>query len=281
MKKLALLAAMALFVTTTFLSAQPKSPDTGAKVGAKTSDPRIETLLAMSPAERRAYLKGLSANERRGLWAKLHQTLWARRGVNPPSATGSGQYNKPIPIGGGKAKVRQKLLGTIVYDSGFPTIGFGGNQIVGNRFNTHTGIPVVLSGTVSTIQALVVPGPINTTSSAGFVLLGPQTGGGGASALFSTFTGAFGVISSVTFAGLGVSYTGSSFFVLFGDFASSYIPVVGTGTTLGQGHHAVVGYTGGAFPNITGTGVLGSLFNSYVRARGNIVPVELMTFEVE
>lgn len=283
MKKLIFIAMAALILVTTFVSAQPKAPDASAKVGSKATDPRIAELLAMSPAERRETLRNLPREERRGLWFAVQQALVANRGGAPAPAAGSGRYDGTgFPLDLGKAKkVPKKIIGTITYDSGFPTIGFGGGAIIGNHFNTHTGIPVLASGTVSTIRALVVPGPANTTSSAGFVLEGPQTVGGGAFAIFSTFTVATGVIDSLTFSGIGASYTGSSFFVLFGDFASVYIPVYGTGTTLAQGHHGVVGYTGGMGPNITSTFDFGGALNSFIRTRGNIVPVELMTFDVE
>jgi hypothetical protein len=176
-----------------------------------------------------------------------------------------------------------KSIGTIAYDSDFPSISFGGGALVGNRFDTHTGIPVIASGTVSTVQAVVVQGPAftQTSSNAGIFILGPQTVGGGAPGLFSTFTTASGVLDTVSFAGLGVSYTGSEFFVLLADNAGSYVPVLGTGTTLGQGHHGLVGYTGGSAPSITGTFNFGNAFNTLVRATGNIVPVELMSFGVE
>lgn len=256
------------------------APDAGTTVEAQ-----IQKLLAMSTEKRRAYLKALAPEERRGLWMKVKQADFKRR--NGEKASYKDLKGFPVDAGGWKSakKVATKAtVGTITYDSGFPTTAFGGGELVGNHFDTHTGIPVCNPGTISTIQALVVPGPANTTSSAGFVILGPQTTTmtmGGAAALFSTFTAATGVIDSISFAGLGVTYTGSDFFVLLGDFANSYVPVVGTGSTLGQGHHAVVGYTGMAFPNITRTFDFGNVFNSFVRARGVIVPVELMKFEVD
>lgn len=179
------------------------------------------------------------------------------------------------------------IVGSIVYDVGVVDTTFGGGAIIGNRFDTHTGAPVLASGTVSSVQAVVVQGPAfnSMNDSAGFVLLGPQTGMGGAFAIFSTFTnGLTGMTETVTFTGIGESYTGSSFFVLFGDFASSYVPAYGTGTTQGQGGHGVVGYTGGMGPNITNTFDFGGVRNGLVRATGNIlstVPVELMKFEIE
>lgn len=263
------------------LSAQ-SGPDSTA-AGATSLDAKVEKLLAMPAKERRAELKKLSPGERKGLWMAVQKAHFADRG-EPARYRDLEGFPVNVQQGfGGKKKVAPKAaLGTIAYDSAFPTIGFGGGAIVGNRFNTHTGIPVCNPFTVSTIQALVVPGPANTTSSAGFVLLGPQTAPGGAAmALFSTFTVATGVIDSLTFAGLGVTGTGSEFFVLFGDFASVYIPVFGTGTTLGQGGHGMVGYTGGMFPNITSTFDFGGALNSFIRATGIIVPVELMAFEVD
>jgi hypothetical protein len=260
------------FLAAIALTAPGGSAATGPVSGADAST-QVAALAAMSGAERRAALAGMSAAARGAVYAQARQR-WGSGGRNPGVYRGGG-----FPVSGGRLLPR-RVVGTIAYDSGFPSTGFGGGNIVGNRFNTHTGVPVLASGTVSTIQAQVAPGTANTTSSAGFVLLGPQTVGGGAMALFSTFTNATGVIDSLTFPGIGVSYPGSSFFVLFGDFASVYIPVFGPGTTQGQGHHGVVGYTGGMGPNITGTSNLGGL-NSFIRATGNIVPVELMEFDVQ
>ena len=74
----------------------------------------------------------------------------------------------------------------------------------------------------------------------------------------------------------------NSFFVLMGDRANEYIPVLGTGSNEGQGHHGVVGYSGGMLPNITNTFNFGNALNTFVRASGNLVlPVELMSFDVE
>ena len=241
-------------------------------------DARIASLMAMSKDQRRAELKQLSPDQRRELWFALKRTKGAQRGQQP-AVRGAGLARHPIA--GAKAKAATEAVGSIVYDDGTPTISFGGGSIIGNRFDTHNGNPVMVSGTVETVVGVVVQGGGFTTSSAGFVLLGPQTGGGGAFALFSSFTGATGTTDTVTFAGLGVGYTGSSFFVLFGDFANSYVPAFGTGTNNGQGHHGVVGYTGGMGPNITGTFDFGGTLNGLVRVTGNVVPVELMSFDVE
>ena len=266
--------------------AQPEgsgAPDPGMKA-------KVDQLLAMPAKERRAHLKAMSPQERRGLWFQVKQAEYfpsARERTKYEDLEGfsvdSGGWSSAKPgTTPTKAVPDKAATGTIAYDSGFPTIAFGGGELVGNRFNTHTGIPVCNPGTVSTIRALVVPGPANTSSSVGFVLLGPQTApGGAANALFSTFGVASGIIDSVAFAGLGVTYTGSEFFVLFGDFANIYVPAFGTGTTLAQGHHGLVGYTGGMGPNIVSTFNFGSVLNSYIRATGAIVPVELMSFEAE
>jgi len=239
---------------------------------------QLQAMKTMSPAERRAHLKTMTATERRGLWMQLRRERAQEQGqslrkrgdaATPHALTGDRQPSLP-----------QRVVGSITYDNGTATTSFNTGTIVGNRFNTHTGVPVFTSGTVSTVQAVVVQGSGFTTSSAGFVLLGPQTGGGGAMAIFSSFTAATGTMDTVTFTGIGAGYTGSSFYVLFGDFSNSYVPAFGTGTTLAQGHHGVMGNTGGMGPNITATTPLTTL-NALIRATGNIVPVELMSFDVE
>ena len=177
----------------------------------------------------------------------------------------------------------QEAVGSIVYDSGPVTTSFGGGSIIGNRFNTALGQPVLPNGTIETVSAVVIPGPSQTTSSAGFVIEGPKTAGGGAQALFSSFTNAAGTVDTVVFNNLGVQYTGNSFYVLFGDFANSYVPAFGPGTLDGQGHHGVRGFTGGMGPNITSTAPISGL-NAFIRATGNItnpIPVELMKFEIK
>lgn len=247
----------------------------------------VEELLSMAPADRKAYIRGLEQEQRRGLWAKVRRAQLQSKGISP-KLRGTGMTPHTITVdkrsfftSGSTSAKAGKSIGTIAYDSDFPSISFGGGAIVGNRFDTHTGLPVISSGTVSTVQAVVVQGPAftQTSSNAGIVILGPQTVGGGATALFSTFTTANGVIDTVSFAGLGVNYTGDEFFVLVADNANQYVPVLGAGTNLGQGHHGLVGYTGGL--GITGTFNLGGNVNTFVRATGNIVPVELMSFGVE
>ena len=253
----------------------PASMDEAAK---KAMANKIESLLALPAKERRTQLKQMNPKERRGLWFQLKREQQARKGITPRKR---GSYAEPISIDGTGAEWVNRDLGTIVYDSGFPTTAFGGGNIIGNHFNTHTGVPVFANGSVTAIQALVVPGGAATVSnSAGFVLEGPQTVGGGALALFSTFTSASGLIDSLSFTGLNVNYTGSSFFVLFGDFDTVFIPVFGPGTNLAQGHHGVNGITGGMGPNISATSPFPGL-NAFIRANGDIVPVELMQFEVK
>ncbi|MEX0914397.1 MAG: hypothetical protein WD397_16315 [Wenzhouxiangellaceae bacterium] len=250
---------------------------------------RVAELQAMNPAERKAALQAMTPEERRGLWFAVKKADRAERSVD---AAASGFYDDAIrsrPENESRAAataangtVGTRAVGTITYDDGVISTTFGGGAIIGNRFNTHTGVPVLASGTVSTVIGVVQPGPSVTTSSAGFVLEGPQTTGGGAFQIFSSFTGGLtAATETVIFSGIGANYTGDSFFVLFGDFANSYVPAFGTGTTNGQGHHGVVGYTGGMGPNITSTFDFGGTLNGLVRAGGNILPVELMEYGVE
>lgn len=244
------------------------------------NDALIAELRAMAPAERRAALRAMPQEQRQGLWFAVKQAEWADKEM---TQAGNNFYRNadtsgtPRPSG-----LAGRAVGSIQYDDGIITTSFGGGAIIGNRFNTHdAGIQVTQSGTVSTVIGVVVQGPAFTTSSAGFVLEGPQTGGGGAFAIFSSFTGATGTTDTVTFSGIGGNYTGSSFFVLFGDFSNSYVPAFGSGSTNAQGHHGVVGYTGGMGPNITSTFDFGGTLNGLVRATGNILPVELTEFGVE
>jgi len=239
---------------------------------------RVEALSAMPAEQRQAELRQLSPEERRGLWFQLKRMQADKRGIKAP-VRGSGMKAQPRS---GKAKPPNKAVGSIVYDDGVIGTSFGGGAIIGNRFNTASGNALLASGTISTVVGVMVPGPLISSSSAGFVIEGPQTVGGGAFAIFSSFTaGLTAATETVVFTGIGANYTGSSFFVLFGDFASVYVPAFGTGSTMGQGFHGVVGYTGGMGPDITNTFDFGGTRNGLVRVTGNVLPVELMSFEVE
>jgi len=244
---------------------------------------RVAELQAMDRAERKAAIQAMTPDERRGVWFAVKQAdLAATRASAPDDGFYRQAMNQTSAGDRARTAPATRAVGMITYDDGVITTSFGGGAIIGNRFDTHTGVPVLNPGTVETVQAVVIQGPAFTTNSAGFVLEGPQTTGGGAMAIFSTFTnGLTATTETVTFAGIGSSYTGSSFFVLFGDFANSYIPAFGSGTTNGQGHHGVVGYTGGMGPNITGTFDFGGTLNGLVRASGNILPVELIEYGVE
>jgi|GEM_PF-2091507 len=281
---LAVAAVLALVLGVTTLTAQQNSQPAGGDA----LQEKVAELSALSPEARRAELRKMSAEERRGLWFELKRSAALpdgapadsratyRRPVPPAAAGATGLEAAPV------AAPPERLIGSITYDDGAFTASFGGGAIIGNRFDSANGDPLLASGTISSVVGVMVPGPANTTSSAGFVIEGPQTGGGGAMALFSTFTnGLTGTQETVVFSGLGVNYPGSSFFVLFGDFASVYVPAFGTGTTQGQGHHGVVGYTGGMGPNITGTFNFGDALNALIRVTGNVLPVELMSFEVD
>lgn len=243
------------------------------------SETEVNRLAALAPAERRAALKAMDPAERRGLWFAVMAKVRADRGIEAP---GRGNYRAATPDGAPAAKsaaspdaaLGGSQIGQIQYDSGPFTISFGGGAIIGNRFDTVAG-RALQNGNVTGVQAVVIPGPANTTSSAGFVLLGPQTGGGGAMALFSSFTVAAGATDTVDFTGFSENFSGS-YFVLFGDFSNSYVPVFGAGTTLGQGRHGMVGYTGGMGPNITSTFDFGGQFNSFIRSSATILPVELL-----
>lgn len=245
----------------------------------------VDALMGMDKKSRVAMLKSMNPKERNGLWFQVKRAeVAAKRGKEAQSGLKAYMpdtriiYDPPLEHPNLRAP---GTPGTIRYDDGLYSVGFGGSNLVGNKFDGHADGPMGNPGTVTSVEVVVVPGPANTTSSAGFVLLGPQTTMGGAMAIFSTFAVASGIIDVVNFTGLNVTYTGDSYYVLFGDFNSVYIPVFGTGTTQGQGHHGVVGITGGMGPNITATSNLGGTLNASISTSGNILPVELMQFEIE
>lgn len=279
-----LLALGAVGAATALSFALKTAEAADVKADSTHTNEQIQKLIAMSGPDRRAFLRALPVGQRGDLWMAMKRVKTGKSSIK-----GSGSYKNKVKKSSDDKKVAAAspkaapsgAVGTIKYDQGTFATSFGGGAIVGNRFDTHTGIPVVASATVSTVEAVVVPGPSNTSSSAGFVVLGPQTAGGGANAIFSSFTGASGATDTLSFPGLGVNYTGASFFVLFADFAQSYVPVFGTGTTNGQGHHGVVGYTGGMGPNITSTFDFGGTLNAFVRAGGNVLPVELTNWTVD
>lgn len=261
-----------------FLRAEEPTTVNGVKA-------QVQALTKMAPEARRAELQKMSPEQRRSLWFELKREKLAAQGKQPLKR-GTGLTPRAL-TDDQKAAARQLATkagspGTIRYDEGTPSISFGGGAIIGNRFDTAVGNPIATSGTISTVVGVVVQGPAFTSSSVGFVIEGPQTAGGGANAIFSSWTNAVsGVVDAVTFSGLGVNYTGSSFMVLFGDWAQSYVPAFSSGSTQSQGHHGIVGYTGGTGPNITSTFDFGNTLNALIRVTGNVLPVELMSFEVE
>lgn len=277
--KIRILAAAACFAVT-FAPAWAQDAD---------MDGRIAELRAMNASERQAALQAMNPEERKELWFQVKQMNRAEREDAQPV---DGFYRNAVQSqesGGGEsnptasARAGSRDMGTITYDDGVGSTSFGGGALVGNRFDTNTGVPVVASGTVDTVMAVLQAGTAAAaTDTAFFAVYGQQTAGGGATAIFDTvLTGLTGATATVTFTGIGANYPGDSFFVLFDDANTGYVPTFGQGTTNGQGYHGLVGYTGGQSPDFTGTFNLGNVYNSLIRATGNILPVELMEFGVE
>lgn len=271
---IAALSVAAGFGISAFAAGPGANPTTSA-----SGDARVPGLVALSPEERRTALRAMSKEDRKSIWFELKRALAAANRGQAPAVKGHDVQPKATAPRTPSSNLGP-TLGTIQYDSGAITTSFNIGAIVGNRFSTHTGAPVLNPGTVTEVQAVVVQGSAFTTSSAGFVILGPQTSMGGAFAIDSTFTAADGgTTDTVTFTGLAATYT-QSFYVLFGDFNNSYVPAFGPGTVNGQGHHGVIGITGGMGPNITATSAQSTL-NAFVRATGQVLPVELMSFDVD
>lgn len=280
-----LLALGTIGVAATLAFALKTADATETKTGSKPTNEQIQQLIAMSGPDRRAYLKAMPVGQRGELWMAMKRMKSGKAAIKGSSAYKQGNKSSTTKqLASANSRQGAQPNGgpiTIQYDQGNFSTSFGGGAIVGNRFDTRTGNPILASGTVDTVEAVVVPGASVSSSSAGFVMLGPQTTGGGANAIYSSFTAASGSTDTISFPSMGASYTGASFFVLFGDFASSYVPVFGTETVNGQGHHGVVGYTGGTGPNITGTFDFGGTLNAFVRAGGTSLPVELTNWGVE
>lgn len=270
----------AAFLAVTFAPAWAQDAD---------RDGRIAELRAMNASERQAALQAMNPEERKELWFQVKQMNRAEREDAQPvdgfyrNAVQSQEPGGGEPSAKASAPAGSRDVGTITYDDGNPSVTFGGGALLGNRFDTNTGVPVVASGTVDTVMAVLQPGEAAAaTDSAFFAVYGQQTTGGGATAIFSTaITGLTGETATVTFTGIGANYPGDSFFVLFDDANTGYVPAFGQGTTNGQGYHGLVGYTGGQSPDFTSTFNLGNAYNGLIRASGNILPVELIEYGVD
>ncbi|MCG8461433.1 MAG: hypothetical protein MI919_34560 [Holophagales bacterium] len=194
------------------------------------------------------------------------------------------------------------VFGTVIYDTGvfdtIPTQPAGITDILsyGNQFNSHNGNPIP-APSVTVTQIAVWPALVNgstTASGSAFMtVFGPvNTAGTNASPILSVnhpgivpqtwnTVAHLGTVSPATGTG-----TAASFLIgMFGGASGAGTPCnsdcvgldTGIGSTVnGQGFHGmrVDDFGGGDFGTIASA-------NALLRAIGNVVPVELMSFSIE
>lgn len=241
----------------------------------------------MTPEERRAYMSAYKANlaasarwagadvvEGAGGYAPLAEPRIAV--PSEENAAGNGPASPPAST---------RTPGTsIQYDDGVVTGTAGiASQMLGNRFDTAQGNPVVSSGSVTMITFDMV----NTFFGSVVFSLFDQVSGTMANRVTSmarpgimTGLNTLSVMSPTT----NNAYQGGTFLAGIWQFDPTMTGLgVGTGTTLGQGHHAI-----SLNDNPTGTGLTtvttggGGGLNAVFRVVGDVaVPVELMEFKVD
>jgi len=192
----------------------------------------------------------------------------------------------------------EAAFGTITYDTGTftnlavqPAIS-GDVLSFGNQFNTQNG-GIIPTPSVTVTQIAVWPalvdGSTTGSGSAFLTIFGPvNTAGTNAAPINSTNQGGLSPQTWNTVSQSGViPFTGPAASFLIGMWAST-APATGSpcatdcvgfddsASVNGQGFHGmhVDDFSGGDFGTISGE-------NALIRAIGNVVPVELMTFEID
>jgi len=199
----------------------------------------------------------------------------AKRAENPAAfdstARGAEVKRLPSPIFAGGSPAN-RAVGTIQYDNGAFTAVPGTTSFCwGNRFNTAAGNPLTASGTISQLSWFMASGAGTDNV---FLSYFDQLAGSTANVIASVSVpapnpGGFNTRATA------VNYVGNTFLAGVW-FVSGDTPGLGSGTTGGQGFHAML------INDIVGTGYQPvASFNALVRASGNVViPVELTGFEV-
>jgi hypothetical protein len=174
-----------------------------------------------------------------------------------------------------------QLIGTVTYDTGV-NAGFhpdsaspGQNRVVGNRFNSALGEPLLMTGMVSFLTVF----PANTGPQSVSLVTPPTTMGTAMVLDFVTAPLIAGQFNSVPFPAVAV---GPDFLGMFlGTFGTAHAAgLLGMSdmATMGQGYHAVQAFY--LAQMVTSIEVVPNR-NAMLRATGDIlVPVELMEFEV-
>jgi hypothetical protein len=199
----------------------------------------------------------------------------AKRAENPDAfnstARGAEVKGLPSPIFAGGSPAN-RAVGTIQYDNGVLTAIPGVTSLCyGNRFNTAAGNPLTASGTITQLSWFMTSG---AGTDSVFISYFDQLAGTAANVITSVSVpapnpGGFNTRATA------VNYVGNTFLAGVWYVANDAVGL-GTGTTGGQGDHAMV------INDIVGTGYQSLAgFNGLVRASGNvIIPVELTGFEI-
>lgn len=176
-----------------------------------------------------------------------------------------------------------QVIGTITYDTGV-NVGFhpdspsaAQNRVVGNRFNSALGGPLLATGMVSFITVF----PANTGPQSVSIALPPNTMN---TAMVLDFVNAplvAGQFNSVEFdpaITVGPDFLGF-FLGTFGTFHAAGLLGMSDMATMGQGYHAVQGFY---FAGMATMIEVVPSRNAMLRATGDILfPVELMDFRIQ
>ena len=229
----------------------------------------VEDALAAWPqattAERNALNKQLSKSDRAALRAGL--------AILESPRTGSASV-------GGASVSAPAVLGTIQYDDGIVTAApVVTSNAYGNRFDTAkdaggTPLGIASNGSITKMSFFIVSGAGTDNV---FISLFDQLSGTSGNLLTSLsvpLSAGSGALNVHTF-GAPINYSGNTFLAGVWYVAGDTVGL-GGGTRNSQGHHGmhindivVTGFT--PLPNL----------NALVRVAGDVLPVELMNFEIE
>jgi hypothetical protein len=204
--------------------------------------------------------------------------------IGQSSTFGADAAQRPSALRGTGSVVRAgadapQVVGTVTYDTGI-NVGFHpdvGQRLVGNRFNSNMGGPLLMTGMVSMATLFPQNGGLQSLS-----IFGPPNGTTAMIIMFFAATLVAGQFNAVTLTP--AAPVGPDFLGMFIGFYSNTPPgLLGMDemTAAGQvGFHAMSGLyqAGGTAANLTTVANRNALY----RATGDIlVPVELMDFKLQ
>jgi hypothetical protein len=172
------------------------------------------------------------------------------------------------------------VIGMVRYDTGvnagFHPDAVTGNRVVGNRFNSHLGGPLLMTNRVFTLTAF----PANTGPQSVSIASGLNSMGTAMVIDYINVELVGGQFNAITFSP--PVWVGPEFLGLFlGSFGTFHpLGLVGMSdmATMGQGYHAIEGFYQGSMLATMLVPVPNR--NAMVRVRIDVFPVELMEFEI-